>query len=148
MIRKLTFAAALLSAPMAFADSHGGGPTGDAEAGEALFNRQCVSCHVVRDADGDVLAGRNGRTGPNLYGIAGAVAGSVEDFRYSSLMQAAHAAEITWDEANFAAYVPNATDFLTGATGERGRSNMTPQRVDEEDAINLYAFLAQFGEDM
>ncbi|WP_306044403.1 cytochrome c family protein [Nioella sp. MMSF_3534] len=148
MIRKLTLAAALLSAPMAFADSHGAGPSGDAEAGENLFNRNCVSCHVVRDADDNVLAGRNGRTGPNLYGIVGAVAGSVEGFRYSSLMEAAHAAEITWDEASFAAYIPNATAFLTEATGERGRSTMTPQRVDEEGAIDIYAFLAQFGEMM
>ena len=145
MIRKLTLAAALLSAPMAFADSHGAGPSGDAEAGEELFNRNCVSCHVVRDADDNVLAGRNGRTGPNLYGIVGAVAGGVEGFRYSSLMEAAHAAEITWDEASFAAYIPNATAFLTEATGERGRSTMTPQRVDEEGAINIYAFLAQWG---
>ncbi|MGI3186138.1 c-type cytochrome [Nioella aestuarii] len=148
MIRKLTFVAALLSAPMAFADGHGAGPTGDAEAGEELFNRNCISCHVVRDADDNVLAGRNGRTGPNLYGIVGAVAGSVEGFRYSSLMEAAHAAEINWDEASFAAYIPNATAFLTEATGERGRSTMTPQRVDEAGAINIYAFLAQFGGEM
>lgn len=147
MIRKLTFTAALLSAPMAFADSHGAGPSGDAEAGEAAF-RACIACHVVRDEDDNVLAGRNGRTGPNLYGIAGRTAGTVEGFRYSSLMEAAAAAEIVWDEATFAAYVPNATEFLTQATGERGRSTMTPQRISEEDAINLYAFLAQFGGEM
>ena len=139
MIRKLTFAAALLSAPMAYADEAA------IEAGENLFNRNCVSCHVVRDADDNLLAGRNGRTGPNLYGVIGGVAGSVEGFRYSSLMEAAHAAEITWDEDNFVAYVPNATAFLTEATGERGRSTMTPQRVNEEDAHNIYAFLAQWG---
>jgi len=148
MIRKFTFAAAFLSAPMAFADSHEAGPSGDVEAGEAVY-RACVACHVSRDPEGNVLAGRNGRTGPNLYGIAGRLAGSVEDFRYSSLMEAANAAGIVWDEASFAAYVPNATEFLTEATGERGRSSMTPQRVSEEDAINLYAYLAQFGaEDM
>lgn len=147
MIRKLTFAAAVLSAPMAFADSHGGGPSGDPEAGEAVF-RACVSCHVSRDPDGNVLAGRNGRTGPNLYGIAGRAAGSIEGFRYSSLMEAAAEQGLVWDEAHFVAYVPNATDFLTEFTGERGRSSMTPQRVSEEDAINLYAYLAQFGGDM
>ncbi|PIV76481.1 MAG: cytochrome C [Rhodobacteraceae bacterium CG17_big_fil_post_rev_8_21_14_2_50_65_11] len=146
MIRKLTFATALLSAPMAFADSHGGGPSGDPVAGEAAF-RPCVACHVVRDPSGEVLAGRNGRTGPNLYGIAGRDAGSIEDFRYSTLMQAAAAQGLVWTEETFAAYVPNATDFLTEFSGERGRSAMTPQRVSEEDTMNLYAFLAQFGEE-
>ncbi len=140
MIRKLTFATALLAAPMAFADSHGEGPAGDAEAGETAF-RACVTCHVVSDPEGNVLAGRNARTGPNLYGIIGRVAGSEEGFRYSPLMQAANTKEIVWDEASFAEYIPNATNFLREATGESGRSSMTPQRVSEEDAANLAAFL-------
>jgi len=145
MIRKMTFAAALLSAPMAFADSHGAGPSGDAEAGEALFNRNCVACHVVRDDDDNVLAGRNGRTGPNLYRVSGRSSGSIEGFRYSSLAQTAHDAGLVWDEDHFAAYVPNATDFLSEFTGERGRSTMTPQRVSEEEARDIYAFIASFG---
>ena len=99
----------------------------------------------MRDPSGEVLAGRNGRTGPNLYGIAGRPSGSIEDFRYSSLAQAASEQGLVWTEENFAAYVPNATDFLTEFTGERGRSTMPPQRVSEEEAIDLYAFLAQFG---
>ena len=144
MIRKLTLLTAVLAAPMAYADEHMTAPTGDPVAGEAAF-RACAACHVSRDGDGNVLAGRNGRTGPNLYGIAGSVAGSDPDFRYSSLFEAANAQGLVWDEANFAAYVPNATAFLTEATGENGRSRMSPQRVSEEDAINLYAYLAQFG---
>jgi cytochrome c len=145
MFHKMTFAAAILSAPMAFADSHGAGPSGDAEAGENLFNRNCVACHVVRDEDDNVLAGRNGRTGPNLYRISGRASGSIEGFRYSSLAEAAHDAGLVWDEDNFAAYVPNATDFLSEFTGERGRSTMTPQRVSEEEARDIYAFIASFG---
>lgn len=145
MIRNLTLAAALLSAPMAFADSHGMELTGDAEAGENLFNRNCVACHVVRDENDDVLAGRNGRTGPNLYRVAGRASGSIEGFRYSSLAEAAHDAGLIWTEDNFAAYVPNATDFLSEFTGERGRSTMTPQRVSEDEARDIYAFIASFG---
>lgn len=82
-MKKFTLAAALsvLAAPV-FADGHA--PTvGDAAAGEEQFNRQCVACHVVADASGEVLAGRNAKTGPNLYGIAGRTLGAVEDFRYS-----------------------------------------------------------------
>ena len=48
-------ALALLAAP-AFADGHSA--SGDAAAGEEQFKRQCVSCHIVADADRNVLAGR------------------------------------------------------------------------------------------
>lgn len=51
--------------------------TGDAAAGESAF-RQCATCHVVTDPAGNTLAGRAARTGPNLYGVAGRVAGSIE----------------------------------------------------------------------
>ncbi len=142
MIRKLTIAAALLAAPMAHADGH---ITGDAEAGEAAF-RACIACHVVTDPEGNVLAGRNGRQGPNLYGVAGRAAGTVEGFRYSSGMVTAAEAGLVWDEASFVGYLPNPTAFLREFTGESVRSNMTNQRVDETTAADLFAFLAQFGE--
>ncbi len=138
MIRILAFSAALLAPQIAMADGHE--LSGDAEAGEAAF-RACIACHVVRDPEGNVLAGRNGRQGPNLYSIAGRTAGTVEDFRYSSGMEAAAVAGLIWDEETFVAYVPNATAFLREFTGESVRSNMTPQRVDAEAAADLYAFL-------
>ena len=116
-------------------------PTGDAAAGEAAF-RQCQSCHVVQDAEGNTLAGRNGRTGPNLYGIAGRTAGAVEDFRYSDLMEEAEEAGLVWNEETFAAYVQDPTTYLREATGENGgRSNMTFKVRKPEDAVNLWAYL-------
>lgn len=116
-------------------------PTGDAAAGEAAF-RQCQSCHVVQDAEGNTLAGRNGRTGPNLYGIAGRTAGAVEDFRYSDLMEEAEEAGLVWNEETFAAYVQDPTTYLREATGEDGgRSNMTFKVRKPEDAVNLWAYL-------
>lgn len=68
MFRTLAIAAttATLAVP-AFADGHAA--SGDAAAGEKAF-RQCISCHVVQNEAGDTLAGRNAKTGPNLYGIA------------------------------------------------------------------------------
>ena len=39
--------------------------TGDAVAGEAVFGKQCVACHLVVNGDGEKLAGRNGKSGPN-----------------------------------------------------------------------------------
>jgi len=70
-----TAAALTLLAAPAFADGHA---SGDAAAGQEQFERQCVSCHVVADADGNVLAGRAAKTGPNLYGLSGRLPGSVE----------------------------------------------------------------------
>lgn len=134
---------ALLSAP-AFADAHLAA-TGDAAEGEAAF-RQCQACHVVENADGEVLAGRAAKTGPNLYGVVGRTAGTVEDFRYSDLIVAAGEAGMIYDEANFVPYVMDPTGHLREVSGESGRGKMSYKVRAEDDALNLYAFLAQFGD--
>lgn len=143
MIRSLTLATALLAAPMAYADSDG--PSGDAAAGESAF-RSCIACHVVRNLEGEVLAGRNGRTGPNLYGIAGRAAAAEDGFRYSPAMVAGAEAGLVWTEETFAEYVPNATNFLREFTGDSGlRSTMSPQRVDEDAAEDIWAYIVSLG---
>lgn len=132
---------ALLTAP-AFADGHLAA-SGDADAGEKAF-RQCQSCHVVENAAGEVLAGRAARTGPNLFGVVGRASGTVEGFRYSDLALAAGETDMVYDEANFVAYVQDPTAHLREVSGEGGRSKMSYKVRKEEDAINLYAFLAQY----
>ncbi|KIT14876.1 c-type cytochrome [Jannaschia aquimarina] len=146
MIRTTAIAAALLAAGPAFADAHTEidlTATGDAAAGESAF-RQCQSCHVVADPDGEVLAGRAARTGPNLYGVVGRVAGVVEDFRYSDIIVTAGEGGLVWDEANMVAYLLDPTGHLQEVTGENGRGKMSYRVRAEDDALNLYAFLAQF----
>ena len=134
----LTAAATLLSAPMAFAQD----ASGDAAAGEAAF-RQCIACHVVVNEEGDTLAGRNARTGPNLYGVAGRTAGVVEDFRYSRGLQALNEAEHVWTEENFVAYAQDPTGHIREATGDNSlRGSMSYRVRSEDDALNLYAYLA------
>lgn len=133
---------ALLAAP-AFADGHLAA-SGDAAEGEKAF-RQCQSCHVVENGDGEVLAGRAAKTGPNLYRVVGRTAGVLEDFRYSDLIIAAGEAGMVYDEANFVPYVMDPTAHLREVSGEGGRGKMSFKVRDEEDAVNLYAFLAQFG---
>ncbi len=119
---------------------------GDAAAGEAAF-RQCVACHVVTTPAGDTVAGRAGRTGPNLYGIAERLAGSVDGFRYSGALEALNGAGIAWTEDNFVAYVQDPSGFARDATGNGGaRSSMSFRVRDEADARNLYAYLAQFAQ--
>jgi len=116
--------------------------SGDAAAGERAF-RACQACHVVVNDAGDTLAGRNARTGPNLYGIAGRAAGSVDGFRYSASLSAAGEAGLVWDEASFAAYVQDPTGFLSDYLGDSGaRGNMAYKVRKEQDAADLYAYLA------
>lgn len=138
----ITAAAMTLLAAPAIAGGHA---SGDAAAGEEQFNRQCVACHVVQDDAGEVLAGRNAQVGPNLFGVAGRAPGIVEGFRYSdSLVELGEAGGI-WNEANFVGYVQEPTPWLREKLdNRRARGKMAYQVRAEEDALNLYAYLATF----
>ncbi len=139
-MKNLTLAAilAVVSAP-AFAQE----ASGDAAAGEEQFNRQCVACHVVVNEAGETLAGRNARTGPNLYGIAGRTPGTVEGFEYSEYMVEYGATGVVWEEENFVAYVQDPTDFLrTALDNRRARGKMAFQVRDAQQAADIYAYLA------
>ena len=139
-MKYLTFAAATLVAAPAFAEAHL--PGGDAAAGEEAFNRQCVTCHVVVDPAGEKLAGRNARTGPNLYGVAMRTPGKVEGFRYSDSVVELGESGAVWDEANFSGYVQDPTGWLKEALDDsRARGKMAFKVRSEEDAANLYAYL-------
>ena len=70
---KLTAAVLALVAAPAFAQEV---PSGDVAAGEKVFAK-CQTCHVVANEAGEVLAGKNSKTGPNLYGLPGRVAGTM-----------------------------------------------------------------------
>ncbi|MGJ8621778.1 MAG: c-type cytochrome [Yoonia sp.] len=145
-MNKFTIAAAfaVLSAP-AFADGHAA-TVGDAAAGEEQFNRQCVACHVIADASGEVLAGRNARTGPNLYGLAGQQIGSVEGFRYGDSIVELGETGAVWTEEAFVGYVQDPTGWLRETLEDRrARGKMAYQVRQEDQAYDLYAYLATFG---
>jgi cytochrome c len=126
-------ALASLSAP-AFAQ--------DIEAGAKTFN-QCQTCHVVQNEAGEVLAGRNAKTGPNLYGLPGRVVGSYEGFKYGESIVAVGAAGQVWDEANFVEYVQDPAAYLKAKLADDGaRSKMAFKVRSPEDAANLWAFIA------
>ena len=93
----LTTAAALLvlAAP-AFAE-------GDAAEGEKTF-KKCKSCHMIVSPDGDEIM-KGGKTGPNLYGVVGRVAGSEEGFKYGDGLKDAMTAGFVWTEEALAEYV-------------------------------------------
>jgi len=158
----LALAAGLLAAAPVFAQSENGEATtasdeaaaaeeavtvsGDAAAGEKAFKR-CVSCHVVVNDAGETLAGKKAKTGPNLYGVAGRAAGSIEGFRYSKSMQAAGEAGLVWTEEKFAAFVQDPTAFLREELDDgSARSAMSFKVRKEEEALDLYAYLASLAE--
>ena len=134
----MAIAATFLAVP-AFAESHA---SGDPAAGADAFS-QCQACHVVRNDAGETLAGRNAKSGPNLWAIAGSKAGAVEGFRYGKSIVEAGEAGLVWDEANFVAYVSDPTGFLrTYLDDSKARGKMSFRVRKEEDAVNLYAYLA------
>ena len=138
MFRSALITTALLAAPAYAQDA----PSGDAAAGESVFN-QCQACHVVENGDGEVLAGRAGKVGPNLYGVSGRTLGSVEDFRYSKAMVAAgEEAGLEWNEENFVGYVQDPTGWLKEKLDDnRARGNMAYKLRSEEDAANVWAYI-------
>ena len=107
MIRTLVAIAALSISAPAFADGHS---AGDAEAGAKLF-KKCKSCHMIASDDGEVLA-KGGKSGPNLYGMIGRTAGSVDGFKYSKDLVAAGEAGLIWDEILLAEWVKDPKAFL------------------------------------
>ena len=131
--------AALVTGPVFAQDAM----MGDAESGEQLFSRQCVACHVVVDANGETIAGRNARTGPNLYGLNVRPIGSDEEFRYSDYLPILGEDGTAWDEPMFVEYVQDPTGFLRAHLDDSSaRSKMAFQVRREEDAYDIWAFLA------
>jgi len=135
-ITALTFAAIALAAP-AFAQE-----AGNAEAGAKVFNK-CQTCHVVADADGNILAGRMSKTGPNLYALPGRAAGSYEGFKgYGDDLVKLGTDGFVWDEASFVEYVADPAKFLKEKVGPRARSKMSFKLGKEEEAKDVYAYIA------
>ena len=107
MIRTLLTVAALGLAAPAFADGHS---TGDAEKGAKTY-KKCKSCHMIVSDTGEEIA-KGGKSGPNLYGVIGRAAGSVEGYKYSASLMAAGEAGLVWDEATLAAWSQDPRAFL------------------------------------
>jgi cytochrome c len=77
---------------------------GDPAAGQRVFN-QCRACHTIEQG------GRNG-VGPNLFGVVGRRAGSIDGFRYSANMRTLAEGGLTWDDATLRRYLTNPKDVV------------------------------------
>ncbi|NOC92017.1 cytochrome C [Ruegeria sp. HKCCD6228] len=112
---------------------------GDAEAGKKTFNK-CKSCHMIADPAGEVIV-KGGKTGPNLYGIAGRTAGTVEGFKYGDSIVAAGEKGLVWDETTFVEYAQDPKAFLkTYLDDTSAKSKMTFKL--KKGAEDVYAYIA------
>ena len=89
----LVACAVAMTAGVAFAE-------GDAAKGKKVFNK-CKACHALE-------AGKK-KIGPDLAGIIGRTAGSVEGFKYSDAMKSSG---IVWTEENIDAYLEKPKEFM------------------------------------
>ncbi len=125
-ISLLTFVASVAfaaSAGQAFA-------AGDAAAGEKVFAK-CKACHQIGEGAKNAVA-------PELNGIKGRKAASVEGYNYS---EAIKGSGITWDEATFKEFIKNPKAKIPG-------TKMIFQGLASEgDADNVWAYLSQFSAD-
>ena len=97
--------------------------------GEDAF-QVCTGCHSVE-------AGAPSGAGPNLHGVVGRVAGSLEGFPYS---EALAASGLTWDEATLDRYLADPTGYVPGTDMAVGTV------TDPEARAAIIAYLAAAAE--
>jgi cytochrome c len=76
----------------------------DAEAGKKVFAKYCSPCH-------NIGPGAKNKVGPELDGLVGRKAGSVEGFPYSDALKNSG---ITWDAASLGEWVTNPKAKVAG----------------------------------
>jgi cytochrome c len=102
----------------------------DAAAGERAWNK-CRACHQIGETAKNIV-------GPQLNGLFGRTAGTVEGYSYSA---ANKNSGITWDEAVFAEYIKDPRAKIPG-------TKMVFAGIkNEKEIADLTAFLKQFGKD-
>ncbi|PHK93385.1 cytochrome c family protein [Pseudoroseomonas rhizosphaerae] len=101
----------------------------DAEAGQRAFN-QCRACHTINE-------GARSGVGPNLHGVIGRKAASLEGFRYSKAMQDKGAEGLVWNEESLNPYLRSPREVVPGTTMS------FPGLKDEKRLQDLLAYLKQ-----
>lgn len=111
---------------------------GDPVNGEKMF-KKCKSCHSVE-------AGKTKPAGPNLLGVFGRQAGTVE-FKFSTSMIEAGEAGLIWTPALVDAYITDPKAFLKETLGEsRVRNKMKYKMKKEEQRADVIAYLMSLQE--
>jgi cytochrome c len=92
---------------------------GDPVAGKAVFAR-CAICHNVEKDGGNGV-------GPNLFGVAGRKAASVDGFNYSGPLKASG---ITWSDDNLSKWVAGPAKMIPGTKMAFGGISSKTQIAD------------------
>jgi cytochrome c len=77
--------------------------------GERIFRTQCGACHQLGPTARNAV-------GPQLNGIFGRRAGSIEGFRYSNAYRTPAVTEKTWNPDNFRVYIRNPREVTPGTS--------------------------------
>lgn len=102
----------------------------DVTTGERLF-KKCAPCHAIGEK-------AENKFGPELNGLNGRLSGSVPNYKYS---EANKKWGVTWNEASF-------VDYILDPQGKMPGTKMRSSGIaSEQEARDLWAFLAQFGLD-
>src|SRR5712675_3511305 len=120
----------LLLAGVIVVASSAGAWAQDVAAGETSF-KKCQPCHRVGE-------GAKNLVGPELNGLDGRKSGSAEAYSYT---EANKNSGITWDEATFKDYIKDPKAKIPG-------TKMVFAGIkNEQEASDLWAFLAQYDKD-
>jgi cytochrome c len=102
----------------------------DVSAGEASF-KKCMACHSIGE-------GAKNKIGPELNGLDGRKAGTVEGFSYSD---ANKNSGITWSEAQFKEYIKDPKAKVPGT------KMMFAGIKNEKEVNDVWAYISQFKAD-
>jgi cytochrome c len=123
-MKKLTLSALIVIATSSAALAQ------DVAAGKTSFNK-CMACHAIGE-------GAKNKVGPELNGLKGRKSGTTEGYSYS---EANKNSGITWDEATFKDYIKDPKAKIPG-------TKMVFAGIkNEQEASDLWAFLAQYDKD-
>ena len=123
--RRLQLALAVMTAAALL--GAGASQAADLAKGEAAFVRQCAICHTI-DKGGD------NRLGPNLFGIVGRRAGTVQGFKYTNAFR--NTATFEWTEGLLGPWIALPAVMVPGT------AMATFPGVSDRDKDDIVAYLA------
>jgi cytochrome c len=127
----MKLATTIAAAAVALVASAGMSFAQDVAKGEASFKKNCRACHAIGE-------GAKNLVGPLQNGLDGRKSGTVAGFNYSD---ANKNSGITWNQATFLEYIKDPKAKMPG-------TKMVFAGIkDEQEAKDLWAFIAAHGED-